>query len=182
MIALSIYLNAPESHWQHLAAGSPQTASSTPFSEAANTINGAVTLIAKSECSRGGKKPKRKIARYSQGKHKTATKWQGKNKESRGSSCFLCSLHHIKCSHVWQLTKALISANSDLSNLWQVLRVFQRDHVWVCLSRKSMLPYSKARKDRNKGNLRYSQHSAPNIPHQIALPACIEFCQSPEQS
>lgn len=58
MIALSIDLNAPESHWQHLAAGSPQTASSTPFSEAANTINGAVTLIAKSECSRGGKNQK----------------------------------------------------------------------------------------------------------------------------
>lgn len=32
MIALSIDLNALESHWQHLAAGSPQTASSTPFS------------------------------------------------------------------------------------------------------------------------------------------------------
>lgn len=74
MIALSIDLNALESHWQHLAAGSPQTASSTPFSETANTINGAVTLKAKSESSRGGEKKKRKIARYSQGKHNTTIK------------------------------------------------------------------------------------------------------------
>lgn len=84
MIALLIDLNAPEPHWQHLAAGSPQTSKQHTIFETANTINGAVTLKAKPEGSRRGekkeknrKKKEREIARNSQGKQSKTIQWQG---------------------------------------------------------------------------------------------------------